>query len=162
MRLHHDYSFDAACEDVYALLTDEDFQNERIEGTGVDPTASVTQDGESDIVTITLRLPTAGAPSAMRTFVGDHLVVTDERHWGAEEADGARRGSLTVRVADVPVSMRGTVSLVPDGDGCVLTVDGDLRCSIPIVGRMIETQLAEGLDGVVDAEADAVAARLDG
>ena len=28
MRLHRDYSFDAACEDVYALLTDEAFQAE--------------------------------------------------------------------------------------------------------------------------------------
>lgn len=161
MRLHRDYSFDAACEDVYALLTDEAFQRERIADTGVDPTASVTHDSGGDVVTITLHLPTTGVPSRLKTFVGDQLTVTDERHWGAAEADGARRGNLSVRVAEVPVTMRGTVTLVPEGEGCVLSIDGDLRCSIPIVGRVVETQLAEGLSGVVDAEADAVAASLE-
>lgn len=162
MRFHRTFSFDSPCEDVYALLADEAFQSERIAGTGTNPRATVHDGKDGAVVVIELHLSTKGAPSTLQAFVGDSLTITDERHWGPADEDGGRSATIAVRVPGVPVTMDGEVSLEPDGEGCTLEVRGDLRCSIPIVGRAVETQLANGLGGEVDAEADAVARRLDG
>lgn len=160
MRFHRSYTFAAPCDTVYDLLTDEAFQQDRVSGTGRDPQVRVGTAGGGDVVTIVLHLLTDGAPGAMKRFVGDSLTVTDERRWGAAGPDGSRTADLAVDVDGAPVRMRGQVTLSPKGDGSVLDVSGDLTCSIPLVGKAVEGQIAEGIGAQVDAEAAAVTARL--
>lgn len=161
MRFHRAYSFDSSCEQVYGLLTDEDFQRERIARTGSDPQAEITRGSDADVVSVVLNLPTDGAPGPAKKFLGDSLTVTDDRRWERDAAsDGARRGAVAVRVKGAPVTMDGTLSLAPEGSGCGLVVEGDLRCSIPLVGRSLEGQIAEVIGGFVDSEARAVRRRL--
>lgn len=161
MRFHRAYSFDAPCEQVYDLLMDEGFQRERVARTGTDPRAEVTRGSDADVVSIVLNLPTDGAPGPAKKFLGDSLTVTDDRRWESDAAsDGARRGTVVVRAKGAPVTMDGTLSLTPEGQGCSLVVEGDLTCSIPLVGRSLEGQIAEVIGGFVDSEARAVRRRL--
>ena len=63
-------------------------------------------------------------------------------------------------VAMVPVTCTGTFALRTEGDGCVRTLDGDLRIKVPIIGSRAEKSLAPGILRRLDLEAEALNAFL--
>ena len=55
----------------------------------------------------------------------------------APAADGSRTVSTEVKVNGVPVSAQATQHLIPEGDKTRLDVNGEVSCSIPLVGKKI-------------------------
>lgn len=79
--------------------------------------------------------------SSIERFTGPTITVTDEVAWA--EADGdTRTGTTVVAVEGMPVTLRGTVTLAPSGEGASLTYDGDLTVAIPLLGPALERQAA--------------------
>lgn len=154
------YDLPASVEDAYAVITDEDFQLERVGAIGHGSTAAVSRSGETAVVRIEIQQPTDGAPAPVRSVVGDHLTVIDERQWGEAAADGAREADLRVHTVGAPITLTGSAALRPTAAGCQLVIDGDLRCTIPLIGRSLEGQIAGAIGQVVDEEAAALARRL--
>ena len=74
----------------------------------------------------------------MSRFTGSELTVTEETRWGSPGADGSRTGDLTMDVQGQPVALRGQLQLSPGGPGTVVELTGDLKVSIPLLGRKIE------------------------
>ncbi|MGC4151552.1 MAG: DUF2505 domain-containing protein [Propionicimonas sp.] len=79
--------------------------------------------------------------TSIERFTGPTITVTDEVAWA--EADGDIRTGLTVvAVEGMPVTLRGTVTLAPAGEGASLTYAGDLTVAIPLLGPALERQAA--------------------
>ncbi len=87
-------------------------------------------------------LPADGLPDFAKSMVGGTLSVTETYEWGAAAGDGSRTGTLTVEVAGAPVALRSAVRLAPTAGGSQITVDGDLKASIPLFGGKVEKAAA--------------------
>ncbi len=78
---------------------------------------------------------------SIEKFTGPTITVTDEVAWG--EADGdTRAGRTVVAVENMPVTLNGTVTLAPDGEGSTLSYAGTLTVNIPLLGPALERQAA--------------------
>lgn len=128
--------FAAPPTDVYAMMTDQKYLEEVCQAT-----ESTTYDATvSGSTTVTSR--TFPAPEAVARFTGTNLTVSEETVWEDGSPEGHRTGELRMTVKGQPVSMRGQVSIAPGGRGTVVQLSGDLKVSIPLLGKKIEQQTA--------------------
>jgi hypothetical protein len=128
--------FAAPPADVYAMMTDKAYLEEVcVASRSLSYEASV--DGN---VTRTSRgLP---APESAARFTGPTLTVLDETTWGPGQPDGSRTGDVRISVQGQPVTMRATLRLTPGGSGSEITLSGELKVAIPLIGRKMEQAAA--------------------
>lgn len=150
MRITETITYAAPPETVYAMVTDEAFQQRKcIEAGAHRHEAAVSAVGDGAHRVVTKRdLPADDLPDFAKSIVGSTLSVTETYEWGAASADGSRSGTLTVEVAGAPVTMRSSVRLAPSAGGTAISIDGDLKASIPLFGGKVEKAAAPA---VVDA-----------
>ncbi|HYP46555.1 MAG TPA: DUF2505 domain-containing protein [Propionibacteriaceae bacterium] len=136
MDINSRLEFAAPVAQVYAMLTDQAYLEEVcVASQSVAYSASV--EGH---VTRTER--TLHAPESAARFTGPHLVVHDETTWGPADADGSRRATVRLTVAGQPVTMNATMALAPEAARSVVTLTGNLKAAIPLLGRKIEQSAA--------------------
>ena len=70
-------------------------------------------------------------------MVGDSIRIAETHVWGPD-ADGAREGTFEATFGTVPVTVRGRLRLVADGAGAIATLEGQIKATVPLVGRKIE------------------------
>ncbi len=163
MKISETARFPATPEEVFAILADKDFQEAKCLATAaVSHSVEVTAvDGRTRVRT-RRELPAKGLPDVARSFVGDTLTVTETHDWGPAQADGSRHGTLEMEVKGAPMTMRGTVSLTPDGEGTLETIDSDLTASIPLLGGKIEKAAAPIVQQAITIETRLAHERLGG
>lgn len=149
MRITETITYAAPPETVYSMVTDEAFQQRKcVEAGAQRHEAAVSVVGDGARVVTKRDLPADDLPDFARSIVGSTLSVTETYEWSGASADGSRSGTLTVEVAGAPVAMRSTVRLAPSGGGSEISIDGDLKASIPLFGGKVEKAAAPA---VVDA-----------
>lgn len=91
-------------------------------------------------------------PLARRLLAGRRL------RWVQELDLEATGGRLRFAAEAAPDRLHGaaTVSLVPDGDGTLRLLDGELIVSVPLVGPGAERRIVAGLLRRLDIEAEAL------
>src|ERR1700712_3805751 len=124
--------FAAAPQDVYAMMTDQAYLVEVCEATE-SRSYEATVSGSTTNTTRTFP-----APDAVARFTGGELTVTEQTVWAGDGPDGQRTGELTMTVKGQPVSMRGHVTLAAGGPGTIVQLTGDLKVSIPLLGKKLE------------------------
>jgi hypothetical protein len=145
----------ATPHEVFAMLADEDFQNHKCAATGAHRyTVSITERDGRTIILSTRDMPSDGFPSFVKSMVGDTLAVTETQDWGPPNTDGARHGRLTVEIAAAPVALHGTLSLAAGGQGCVESVNGELRAKIPLIGSKVERAAAPAVQSAIRVESE--------
>jgi hypothetical protein len=128
--------FAAAPDKVFAMLTDKSFQETVCAQTHA-RSHDVIIDGST--VKTSRDLP---APDAARPFTGDTLTVVEDVVW-SEAADGeVRTGAVTMKVPGQPVSFNGRYVLAPSGPGSSLTLTGELKVNVPLLGKKMEQAAA--------------------
>ena len=156
MDLHRETRYAAEPDAVFAMLTDPDFIGKRAEAAHAVRHDVTVEAAGAGVRTRTHQTLPAEVPDFVRRMVGDHINLDEVITWGARGPDGSRSGELRVDVANLPVTMRGTIQLVPDAGGGSTRqiVDAELKASVPLVGRKIEEAAAPavvaGLDGMED------------
>ena len=78
--------------------------------------------------------------------------MTETYEWGGATGDGTRTGTLTVEVAGAPVAMRSSVRLAPAAGGTQISIDGDLKASIPLFGGKVEKAAAPAVIDAIRSE----------
>ncbi len=129
---------------AYAMLTDEAYLTEVCEASKA-KSYSVEVDGDT-----TRSRRVLEAPAAAARFTGPDMEVVEEIAWGPAEADGSRRGRLTITVPGQPVNMNGTANLTAAGEGSLLEVSGDLKVNVPLLGKKLEQSAAPAVLAAVD------------
>lgn len=154
MEITETIEYAASPEAVYAMLTDPEFQKQKcVDLDNQHYDSAVTPAGDGARVVTHREDSTDGMPGAVRSFVGDALKITETYEWAGAGPDGSRTADLLVEVAGAPVAMRARVQLVPEGQGSRLRLAGDLKASIPLVGRKVEKSAAPAIVHALRSEA---------
>ena len=126
----------ANVEQVIEAFSSEDFARFVCSEVGVEfGSFSVSGDTSAEFTATTER--TVPAEDIARKFVGNGVAMTQVDTVSAPAADGSRTVSTEVKVNGVPVSAQATQKLTPEGEQTRLDVNGEVSCSIPLVGKKI-------------------------
>ena len=153
MKIAKTVQYSASPEEVFAVLADQAFQDAKCAATAaLRHTAAVNTQGDRTVITTERVLPTDGMPDFAKSMVGETLKVTETQDWGPAGDDGSRQGTVSMAVAGVPVSLKGSLSLAPGGPGSVETIDADLKASVPLIGGKIEKAAAPPVEDAIAIE----------
>lgn len=136
----------ATVEQVYALSTDPKFRGAVCEATrALDYDVDVDEHADGTATVTVRRTMPAEVPDFVKRFVGETLDVVQTEEWGAPDNVGQRTANLMVQVTGQPVKMTGRVTIGAVGQGARTSIRGDLRVSMPFVGKKIEPEIANGI-----------------
>ena len=152
MDLRSELHYDAGVDDVFAMLCDESFRARVCRATGAtDHDVTITRDGDTAHVRIRRVLP-AEVPDFAKKIVGNHIEVVQTEEWGWAQPDGQRTARLRIEIPGKPGSVTGSVALSPSGAGARELVTGEIKVSIPLVGRKLESEVHRGITAAMEAE----------
>lgn len=153
MRISATIEYSAGPAQVFAMLTEEEFQRRKCERTGALNQSVKVEERDGGAVVVTKRtMPTQQFPEFIRGLVGETIIVTETTHWGPAATDGSRTGTLTVDLGAAPVNVAADLVLRPEGDGSVETVDGELKARIPLIGGKIEKAAQPAVESAIRVE----------
>jgi hypothetical protein len=153
MRITETIDYAASPDAVFAMLTDPAFQEAKcIEAGSARHESAVTSTGDGARIVTRRELPADDLPDFVRSIVGDTLSVTETYDWAGAAAGGSRDGTLVVEVAGAPLALRAKVRLTAAGSGTSMTIDGDLKASIPLVGGRVEKAAAPAVVHAIHGE----------
>lgn len=146
--------YDATVDEVFEAMVDRDFVVQKyttlghrdIEVLELAPTAS----GGHRVAT-QRTVEAQGMPDFVKRVVGDRQTIVQTDEWSARGDDGTRTSTWSVETKGVPATVTGRSTLRPDGDGAVISIVGDIKVSVPLIGGKIEGSVV----GVFEAQARA-------
>lgn len=135
--------FAATPDTVENLLLNKDFLIDVCTSGGA-TAYDVTVDGRRTVSRRTLR-----APDMAKAFTGATITIVEAITWSEPKPDGTVVGDLTLDVDGQPAKMTGTVTVAPGGAGTTVTISGDLKVNIPLLGKKLEKAAAPAIyDGI--------------
>jgi hypothetical protein len=145
---------------VYALFGSREFQEGKLEAHGgLDPeVVSMEVDGDTIAVVTRQSIPASALPSMVASMVPGNLGTQRTENW-RPDGDGYV-ADFAVTIKGAPASMKGTMTLGPDGAGSVLTVAGQATVPIPLFGGKIESVIVEQVGELMAAEESYTQSRL--
>jgi hypothetical protein len=82
-----------------------------------------------------------------------HIEIGRESSPGQRESwSGASTASLSIELPGKPGRFDGSIALAPRGDGTVETVAGEVRVTVPMIGKKLEALVGDLLGAALDAE----------
>jgi hypothetical protein len=152
MRLSVENTSAVPVERMYAAHLDRGVREEACRRSGaLEYAVTITPMADGARIEIERTLP-AKVPDFIRSFVGDTIRIRQVEQWTAADPDGVRRASLALTIPGKPASMQGQAVLRSVDAGCQETVTGDVRVSVPIVGRRIEPVIVEVITAGLELE----------
>lgn len=148
---------------VHAAFVDPRYWHTRLAEVG-GPGAAVenveTGDGTLDL-TAHQAIPADQLPSVVTSIRPGDLVIRREESWGPIAGDRSQ-GRFSARVDGMPGHVEGTLTLIGDGDGSTVVIEGTVEVKIPFLGAKIEGMIVDELVGLFDAEQRFTTGWLDG
>jgi len=143
-------------DEVHALLTDQAFQEAKCDATtdGGSYTVDVPGGRAGGRVRTERQLPSDGLPDVARSFVGEHLTIVEVIDWATPGRDGSREALIDIHVKGAPLTIKGTLRLVPSGKGTAHVIDADLKANVPLIGGRLEKAAAEPINAAIAIEVD--------
>jgi hypothetical protein len=139
MKLSQRDEYDADPGVVFAMFCEEKFLLGKYEALGY-PQYEVLEVEASDTGARikTRRHAPANVPGFAKRLFGSTTEMVQTDVWGPE-TDGVREGTWTIDVPGKPVKAGGTIRLEPRGAGSLVSIDGELKASVPLIGGKIES-----------------------
>ena len=138
------------------MLADPVYQKERVSRAGLDnASVDVAQRGQGFVATIAGSIQPSQLPSVASRFVRSAVSFTVAESWGEPKDDGSRTGGYDVTVKNAPVKVGATSTMAPavdNAEATTVTVDVDLKVTVPLVGKTIEEKAMSMVGRVVGDE----------
>jgi Protein of unknown function (DUF2505) len=152
MDVREELSYDAAPGDVFAMLCDQGFRERVCRAVGsTSYDVAISHTGETVRVRVQ-RVMKADLPDVARKVTGDTIEIVQTEDWQAPADDGSRTARFRLEIPGKPGSVTGTVTLSGSDGGTREVVAGQVKVSIPLVGRRLETEVARGLEAALEVE----------
>ena len=146
-------NFSAKPEVVYAMLQTPSYLELKIAGTP-DAVFNVSPQAGGSTITVT-RNWVGELPAMAKKFLGDEVVITEVQEWQPLGTDGSATATLNVSIAGAPVKVSATMKLQGTDTSTTITIEGNVKVSIPIFGGMAEEAIASELSSVMAKEQSA-------
>ena len=160
MKIRQDHEYSHCVDDVLTLFTDTDEIEAKQEALGARnlriEECEIYDDGAD--VRFVRELP-AEVPGILSKFLQPWNTVTQFEQWRSTE-DGGYDADLDIDIANVPVTVTGTLDLEPVEGGCINHVRITVDCSIPLLGKTLAEFVAHDCERLVADEYDYITARL--
>jgi hypothetical protein len=160
MKFTTEHRFPAPPERIGALMLDPDFEA-NVDLPDLSKPDVVEHDSDGSPHLLRLRYQYVGDLDSLarRLLAGRDLTLVqtvqlDPKSWS---------GTLTIEAEAEPGRLHGNATIVLEPDdtgGCVRRLSGDFTVKVPVVGSTVERKLLPGIVSRLDAEADALTARL--
>ncbi|MCE0534836.1 DUF2505 domain-containing protein [Kineosporia rhizophila] len=154
MRVSADMHYRADPARVFAMLTNQEFQERKVGRISKGAwDVRVQREGDTAVIVSHRTLPPEVVPDAFRAMISTTITITQTEKWGPAAPDGSRSGSIDVELSGVPVRLTGALSLAPAPDGgCREQVTGELKAKIPLFGGKVEKAAEPAVRAAIDAE----------
>lgn len=160
MKIRESFQYPAGVEAVFALIADKTFRVDAAEKTGgLDVSATVETTGDATKVTLQRTQP-ANVPDFVKKAIGDAVTVKQVEAWSEPDADGTRKAKLSMKVAGQPAGFDGTATLKNDGKGAEFVVSGEVKVSVPFIGKKFEPVIAKAVLSSIKHDVKAGVERL--
>ncbi len=155
-KINHSLTYTGAdVEAVFGLIANQAFRTESAEHQGSsDIDVSVDESGDGGATVTVGRTQDAAMPDFVKKLTGDTVKVKQTEKWGAPAADGSRTADVKVSIIGQPAEMNGTATLTPGADGTKFDLVGDVKVSIPFLGKKIEPEVAKAIIASLDEEVE--------
>lgn len=155
---NHRYSHNTGT--VYSVFTDTKEIRDKQKALGARKIRVLECERDTDgaIVRFVRELP-AEVPGILSRFLQPWNSVEQSERWRSLD-DDIFESELTIDIANVPVTVVGTLKLKPLEDGCVNQVRLVIECGIPFVGKSLAEFVAADCKRLIDAEYKYITGRL--
>ncbi len=160
MKIARDHDYAHSTDTVFALFTDAkeikakqkalDARNVRIQ--------ECERGADGAIVRFVRELP-AEVPGIVSKFLQPWNTVEQAEQWRRCD-DGVFKADLTIDIANVPVTVSGTLELEPVDGGCVNHVRMAIDSRVPFVGKTLTEFVAKDCKRLMAEEYEYISDRL--
>jgi len=137
MKIARDHEYTHGTDALYALFTDAEEITAKLEAIGARDIhieeCETTDEGAS--VSFVREMP-AEVPGVLSKFLQPWNAIEQTEQW-QDCGDGIYRADLDFDIANVPVTLSGTLELEPTDAGCVNHVRVKVECGIPFIGKTL-------------------------
>ncbi len=154
MKLTESFEYPASPEQVFGLVSDQAFREESCERQGArEYSVTVAEEGDRTVITIE-RTMESDMPDFIKKLTGDAITVTQIEKWGPADASGTRTAEVSVDIHGQPARMLGTSTIAPSGETTIMSVEGDVKVSLPLIGKRIEPEVAKAISASLRDEVE--------
>jgi hypothetical protein len=149
-RIEHHTTSPHSAEKVFGALVDETYLRDRLAAIGGNDAelVSFATSGEKTSYQLKQGVPAEHLPSVAKSLLGGDLVIQRIENWAA----GA--GTVEVTLGGVPGRLDGSFTVTDNGSGSKLTLTGEVKVSIPLMGGKLEKMIAEQVAVLLDKESE--------
>jgi hypothetical protein len=137
MKIRRDHEYAHGLDAVYALFVDAEEIEAKQEALGARrirvEECEIYDDGAD--IRIVREMP-AEVPGILSKFLQPWNTIEQSEQWRLQE-DGVYGADLEIDIANVPVTVSGTLELKPTEDGCVNHVRMNVESGIPFIGKTL-------------------------
>lgn len=153
MRFHLEHHFDAPVERVERAVLEPDFQERLLDlpNVGHREVTELTEHEDGTVRRVVAYTFGGELPGPVQKVVGGKTASWDEV--GVFDP-GRHEWRFVIRPRmPVPFECAGSYLFKPNGGGTLRGVEVDLTVKVPVVGRLVENAIRDGLVKTMDAEA---------
>jgi hypothetical protein len=160
MKIRRDHEYAHSTDAVFALFTDKKEIKAKQKALGARKirVEECEQDADGAVVRFVREMP-AEVPGILSRFLQPWNTVEQSEQWRCCD-DGVYEADLSIDIANVPVTVSGTLTLEPVEDGCVNHVRMTVACGIPFVGKTLAEFVATDCKRIIADEYDYISDRL--
>ena len=161
MDIHQDHEYAHSTDDVFVLFTDSNAIEAKQKALGAREIQieECSTDAEGAVVRFVRELP-AEVPGILSKFLQPWNTVEQSEQWWCC-TDGVYQAELAIDIANVPVTISGTLELEPLDDGCVNHVRIKIESGIPFIGKTLSEFVALDCRRLIAEEFEYISERLD-
>lgn len=154
MKISRDHAYAHSAQILYAHFTDAKEIEAKQKALGARAIRIVDCDitAEGAVVTFVRELP-AEVPGILSRFLQPWNSIEQSERWRIS-GNGGYKADIDIDVANVPVTVGGTLQLKPVDGGCVNQIRLNVSSSIPFVGKTLAEFVAADCKRVIAMEYD--------
>ncbi|MEU7480011.1 DUF2505 domain-containing protein [Lentzea sp. NPDC042327] len=149
-RIEHHTTSPRSAEEVFGAMVDETHLRDRLAAIGGPNAELISFTSVEGKTSYQLKqgVPAEHLPSVAKAALGGDLVIQRTENWAA----GA--GTVEVTISGVPGRLDGAFTITDDGAGSKLTLTGEVKVGIPLMGGKLEKMIAEQVAVLIDKESE--------
>ncbi|NLG56481.1 MAG: DUF2505 domain-containing protein [Rhodococcus sp.] len=140
-------------EVAYAVITDPEYWRNRF----AEKPDNYELDAVPGAFAITVRdtITADSLPAIVRPVVSGDIVAERRDVWAAPSGDSAT-GTVNATASGVPLTVEGTLELVPSATGSTLRASGSITVKIPLIGGQIESMMRKMVEDMLVRDRDRI------